>query len=691
MSIRSVLIGLFAAFFIAGLGFVNDRILELESFNNGHQLPIIVLGVLFIVVVAINPLLVRYRQRWAFRPPELAVIVVLAMVSCSIPGRGLMEQFTQVLVMPYHWSRVTPGWQQQELLDYAPEGALVTVTEENYDDTVSAYIMGVPKTGRDTIPRPLPERMRRKWNQVPWGAWMAPLATWLPMIFLVAISSVCLSLIVHKQWSKHEFLSYPIADFTTSLLQREPKRLLPQVFSNRGFWIGFLLIFSIRVNNGMCVWFPDFLIPVNLTWRITPFAQLFPDLFRVQWGGSLLRLNLFPLVVAFAFFLSSEISLTLGISQILWVIFALPMVKVGVNLSTDWIGGWQGWQRAGSYLAFSGILLYTGRNYYWELLRGAVAPWRESKAEATGVWACRVLIVVQVALIYLLWRLGLELPFAILVVLLMMLAFVIVSRISAETGLFFIQPRWMPFGVLLAAFGSYAMPPRMIVIAGLACMVLCVDQSQAIMPYLVNGLKIGDNVKLKPVKLAGLSLGMYGVGVILAIVIVLVATYDFGTPTGYGWSYKRLPIMSFRAAQPAVMQLEGQGIMEKASSEPWQRRFSRIMPTENFLWAFGFGVVAVLVFSFLRLRVRWWPLHPVMFLLWATYPMATTCFSFFAGWVVKKATVRFAGQHMVKKMKPFMIGIIAGEILGALVFMAVGAIYYFSTGEKPLSYRFFPR
>jgi uncharacterized integral membrane protein len=71
--------------------------------------------------------------------------------------------------------------------------------------------------------------------------------------------------------------------------------------------------------------------------------------------------------------------------------------------------------------------------------------------------------------------------------------------------------------------------------------------------------------------------------------------------------------------------------------------------------------------------------------------MAFTCWSFLIGWMVKKAAVRFGGQHMVKKLKPLMIGIISAEIAGALVFMIVGAVYYFHTGEKPISYRFFPR
>ena len=157
---------------------------------------------------------------------------------------------------------------------------------------------------------------------------------WLPMVFLVAGCSICLSLIVHKQWSKHEILSYPIAEFTASLVEREEGRALPLVFRNRAFWVGFLIFYLIRVNNGLCVWFPDYLIPVRLGWDMRPFGTMFPSIFKVQWGGELLRFNLFPLVVAFAFFLSTEVSLTLSLTQVAYVIFAIPLVTRGVNMST---------------------------------------------------------------------------------------------------------------------------------------------------------------------------------------------------------------------------------------------------------------------------------------------------------------------------------------------------------------------
>ena len=116
------------------------------------------------------------------------------------------------------------------------------------------------------------------------------------------------------------------------------------------------------------------------------------------------------------------------------------------------------------------------------------------------------------------------------------------------------------------------------------------------------------------------------------------------------------------------------------------------MPKQYFVPAAAIGFVLVIVFSFLRLRLPKWPFHPVMFLLWATYPMAFSCHSFLVGWMIKKGAVRFGGTSMVRKLRPLMIGIIAGEIMGAMTFMIIGAAYFFiQNGLKPKRYQYFPR
>ncbi|OGV80314.1 MAG: hypothetical protein A3K19_18210 [Lentisphaerae bacterium RIFOXYB12_FULL_65_16] len=689
MTLRAVIIGLLAAWLIAGFGYVNDWVLDLERFTAGRLLPVIVLGPMFLGLVLLNPLLFRLRRSWVLRPAEIGLIVVLTSAACSICGGGLMDHLLQTLVLPHHWNRVTPGWKERHLLDYAPKQALVDVRDR--DDVLNRFITGSDKV-REASPSAA-RRLRRLWNQVPWDAWLPPLLTWLPLVLLSALASVCLAIMVHRQWSEHEHLGYPIAEFTTALLEPSEGRPLNAIFYNRLFWMGFAAVFLVRLNNGLCQWFPAYLIPVQLSFNFTPLGKLWPWIMDVPFGGNtLLYVTVYPLVIAFAFFVSSEIALTLGLTELLWVVIAAPMVKVGIDLSTDYgLGGWSAWQRVGSYTAFGLMLFYAGRHYYGEMLVRAVTAWRKTERIDASVWACRLFLVSTVLMVLLTMRLGLELPYAVGTVALMLLSFVVVSRISAESGLFFIHARWQPFTVLLAMFGGYAMGPTSLVISGLVCMVLCFDHSQFLMAYLNNGLKIGEKLDLAPAKVGGLTMGMYVIGALLATVIALCATYQAGTPTQCGWSYRQTPVMPFEAADKEILRLTATGSLEQAQQSPWYQRLGSVHPKPSFVWAATFGFVGVLLLSVLRLRVPRWPLHPMLFLLWVTWPAALLWSSFLMGWLVKTLSLRFGGFELVRKLRPLMIGIIAGEIAAALAFMLWGAIYFATTGDKPALYQFFPR
>ena len=104
----------------------------------------------------------------------------------------------------------------------------------------------------------------------------------------------------------------------------------------------------------------------------------------------------------------------------------------------------------------------------------------------------------------------------------------------------------------------------------------------------------------------------------------------------------------------------------------------------------GKRLLTLLLCGVLRLRCPKWPIHPVMFLLWATWPMMVFNHSIFMGWMIKKGVLHFAGIKAAKKLTPLMYGIIAGEVMAAIGFMIFGAIYYWNTGERPLRYFWFP-
>jgi hypothetical protein len=695
MTWRAIVIGLIGVLTICGFGYLNDRILELESINNGHQLPILVVGLLIVTVLLIHPLIALLRRPRRLSPAELAVIGTFCACACGISGRALAEQFAQLLVLPHHWERITPGWQTHRLLDYAPKRLMVD--PEPQDEVVNRFLTGSTREESDSAT--FWQRCQKKIAQTPWRQWRAPLVTWMPIFTLGIVIMTALAIVTHRQWSAHEHLQYPIANFMGELIRQDGDSWFNSTLRNRLFWLGFVIFFLIRLNNGLYQWYPETIIPIKLNHSLWPFASKWPALLRNPRAGGLLNFNIFPLVIGVGFLLSSEISFTLGMTQILWACFCIPVIGLGFNLATDYeIGGWRGWQRAGSYIAFAAILLYAGRHAYWETFKRAfgLRPPRSqlpspSAPERAAVIAMRVLIVSTIALCLLIIRLGLTWPIAIGLVFLLLVTYLVVARISAETGLFFIQPGWQPFGMLMALFGSYAMGPTPIVIAAFVCIVLCLDPCHAMIPYLVNGLKLGERGNVRPSTLAWSNLALYMLGALVAVFAVLVLSYDFGTPAQYHWSYKRIPTLPFRAAQPALMQLKAIGALEASEGLSGWERLLAIRPSSSFLWAIAFGIIGVLAFSFLRLRTRWWPLHPCLFLLWETYPLSVMSHPFLVGWLLKKICLRFGGNRLVVKLKPFAVGVISADIMGALVFMAVGLIYYLYTGEKPKTYRYFPR
>ncbi|MCY2928620.1 MAG: hypothetical protein NTV86_03840 [Planctomycetota bacterium] len=61
-------------------------------------------------------------------------------------------------------------------------------------------------------------------------------------------------------------------------------------------------------------------------------------------------------------------------------------------------------------------------------------------------------------------------------------------------------------------------------------------------------------------------------------------------------------------------------------------------------------------------------------------------FSFLLGWLAKIAATHLGGHTVYEKVKPLMIGLIAGEILAATIPMIVGALYYLFTGRTPVGF-----
>jgi len=677
LTARSLILGLLAAVFLAGVGYINDSVLALTRIVGNH-FPISVFGGLILAVILVNPVLGRVRASWRLRPGELAVIATMMLVVCFIPGSGLMRTFVTSLALPAHYNDMQPGWRKVDVMTYAPAAMLPAGGARD------AEVLGPLFGGAGD------ETTRIGLADVPWGQWITPLSVWIPLLMLLAAAGLCISLVVHPQWSRRERLRYPIAQFARSLIEPGSNPGGKSIVSNRLFWCGLIVVLAIRVINGLHAWEElDLQIPLRMNLLVV--TSKWPQLWRVPGVLWLVRPIVFPTVVAFSFFLATDVAFSLGIAQVLFVAVMGVLMSYGVDTSRSYLtgGGFSG-QYFGAYVGIALLVGYTGRRYYWGVLKQAATFRRQAGAEGFAVWACRGALLAAAGMVAILIWLGLDWPFAIIMVLLMLMMFTVMARINVESGLIFLQPWWQPLAIFIGLFGVGAMGPHAIMIVGLLCMVMTIDPRECLMPFVVNGLRMCSDTKVKLSRVGGGAAIALVLGMAVAVPAVLWASYNYGMPTRDSWAVKWVPKMPFDATAKAIDELDSAGKLgESIHLTTWQR-IRQISPSRRFLWWAGAGLALVLAFSVLRLRYTWWPIHPILFLVWGTYPIAMFHASIFIGFVIKAIVTKLGGGGAYNRVKPLMVGVIAGDLLGGLGFMVAGAIRYGITGTLSNPYMIFP-
>jgi hypothetical protein len=220
--------------------------------------------------------------------------------------------------------------------------------------------------------------------------------------------------------------------------------------------------------------------------------------------------------------------------------------------------------------------------------------------------------------------------------------------------------------------------------------VLFIDPREALMPFMTNALKVLETRRVRLGLSATLCVAALLVGLVVAIPVTLYIKYDLGSATGDSWSTVAVPRGPFDSAVLIRQKLAAQGVNPEAlpaSGRAWLRELSP-NPTCVTLTVVGFALV--LACTVARLRCAWWPLHPLLFVTWASTPLRLMGPSYLLGWVVKGMVTKYGGSSLYNRLKPVMIGLIAGELLGALFPTLFGALYYLLTGQQPMMFNVIP-
>jgi hypothetical protein len=556
---------------------------------------------------------------------------------------------------------------------------------------------GVLVDGGRTDPRVVDTLMRGRSSgsrlgvaELPWREWWPTLRLWCGSAFLLGLCGLCMALIVHPQWSKRELLPYPIVRFLREASERSTGQLLPKVAQSKPFWVAFLVIFGLHSINGLHAWFPEIPeIPRKFDfWSLT---SIFPNVGRVSGQYGWFSPTIFPSVIAFCFFMATSVSFSLGVAHILFFALGATLIVNGIQLDVTTSGASpSNLLRFGGYVGATLIIGYTGRNYYKHVLAAAFGA-RSDEAPASATWAMRGLFIAGALATVCLRSAGADWFFAGVFVLLSLMIALVITRVVAETGCFFVQMGWGAAAVVTALLGFDAVGPTAFIVMAMATTVLIPDMREAVMPFLSQGLKMTESAAPSaPARISSWMLVMLVAGFVTSGVVTFYLQYNYSViQVGNTFATHELPKYAFDTLTRLIADARVQGTLQLATSSA-SLKWAAIAPAGGSVGWVTLGFALVLGASAARLRLPWWPLHPLAFLVWDTYPLIMFGPSFLMGWMVKAAVVGAGGARAHHAVRPLMIGVIAAELASGLFWIGVGILYFFVTGQRPASYAIFP-
>ncbi|MCE9613847.1 MAG: hypothetical protein K8T26_06190 [Lentisphaerae bacterium] len=563
-------------------------------------------------------------------------------------------------------------------IDRTPD-VLLTNVDRDPASSVDAFVTGLAE-GEGRV----------RWRQLPWRVWVRPLLFWVPLLLTVGVMVTALALVLHRQWSTHERLPYPTVEFARALLPEDGQAWSPTL-RNRRFWIGMLAVLGIHMNNYACTWWPDILIPIRIHLDLGPLQDLIPV---IKKGGPWMIFDptLSFTAIGFAYFLATDVSLSLGLAPYLYCLAVGILASYGVPITGGLLRATsESGLYAGAYFAMFAVLLYTGRHYYASALRRGLGLRARDPIEATAVWGMRVFLASIALFVYQLVLLDVDWQLALLYVVGLLVMFTVMSRLVAEAGVPFLHTHFAPCVVLWGLMGARALGPDQLLVLTILSGLLSIDPRETMMPFAVSGVCLIDRVRVRigPAALWGLLALVLGLAV--ALPATLKIQYQRGAVlAGDGWTTMYVPRYPYDINVGVVRQLQAQGLLESSRALSGWARFAHVEPMGIFVTCFGITFALVILFTWLRFRFIKWPLHPLLFLMMGTWSSRSLAFSFLIGCLVKSGVMKYGGARLYQRLKPLMIGLVAGEMLAAILPVIIGAVYYFVKGLPPLGFRVTP-
>ena len=89
---------------------------------------------------------------------------------------------------------------------------------------------------------------------------------------------------------------------------------------------------------------------------------------------------------------------------------------------------------------------------------------------------------------------------------------------------------------------------------------------------------------------------------------------------------------------------------------------------------FGAGLLSYSILALCQNWFYWWPLHPIGLTLGSVWMINAISFSVFLAWLFKTVILHYGGVRLYRQARPFFIGLIVGYFMGYMVQYGIGQV-----------------
>ena len=564
-------------------------------------------------------------KKWALDRSELAVVYILLLIANTLPARGFSGYIAPIATGATYYASVENNW-KETVVPYLPEWAVV-----QDEVAVRRYYEG-----------------DRANPTIPWEAWTEPLAYWLLFGVALYVVMIAVAVIMRRQWMERERLVYPMMQLPLHMLRDDAdKSVLRPFFKQYGVWLGFALPCIFDNINALNHYFPYF--PAVST----SFGQV--GLFR---NSVTMGFTLSFTMLGFSFLISRAIAGGLCFFYLANLTQQGFFRMIGLKIDPGPVGafgfyadGIFTYQAMGAMAVLVGFGLWKARLHLGQVYRRAFGgdPSVDDSGEMLSYRQAVLCLLGGTAIMTMwLWRAGVPLWVVPLLLASCFVVFYTITRVVVEGGVAVMFPTMIGPDFTAAGIGTSILGGRGG--AGLATTyVWGTDVLVLLMTACSNGLR-----------LVGL-VGRHHRRLIWAILatIVLTILVSLWMRLAAGYAHGAINLNQFYAANAAQYPYR---FVDKVVTSP-------VGPHWDGWIQVGVGGLIMLGLEVLHIRFLWWPLHPLGFPISAAF--GSMWFSVFVALILKSAVLKYGGPALYRRVVPFFLGLILGEIVPAGIWLVV--------------------